>query len=701
MGTIRIDFGSKGGSRAIADLERFNAALEKTVKVSDGLKSQSSVFSNLADGSEVDRLTAELKKLGDQSIETAAAGDKLTALGIAIKTKLVDIAVEALQSLVSAIGQTFGDAFEVFGEFDQARAAAATLTDDVGLLVSELEGAQSRLKGQVSTNELLAASYDVLSSGFTDAADAALIAEQASKASIAGFSDTETAVDALTTILNSYNLTAQDSAAIVDQLVKTQDLGKITVDEYAQSIGKLSSIASTAGVGFDELNAAIAGATFAGVAPETAISGVRQAILNLLKPTSEATELLAEFGIENSAAALKTEGLAGVLRQLSAQDITTEQLSKIFTDVDALTAIAPIAGANIERFNFQLAELGNSTGAADKNINILADTLPGLLRQFEVLREEGLRQFGAVLEPVATALLQFGLAIAQAAQESGLGLNVIAEAGQRLQAAIASNPELIQRLGEALALLVQQLAQLSANTIDEFISVLTENPEAIQNFIQQISQSASSILNLINGVVAATGAIASLYASITNSPAFDFLISQINGALSIIQGFVLAINGIADAFDAVLDRVTPVLNAIQARIKGLADQLAKLNPVGNINIPGIPSLRSGGTLQPGVITQVHKDEYIVPGKTGGTVISQARSRAIAQAAELQAQRNAGGQLAELQTMRKEIQQLNKLVASSRSVTAPANYTLISPTPQQDALNLEMARIRGMARRRGF
>ena len=144
-GSPRTDFGSKGGASAIKDLERFNAALEKTVKFSDSLKSQSNVFSDLADGSEVDRLTTELKKLEDQSIETAAAGDKLTALGIAIKTKLVDIAVEALQSLVSAIGQTFGDSFEVFGRV-MLRFGFETMKIDIMLQILRTKFSDPELK---------------------------------------------------------------------------------------------------------------------------------------------------------------------------------------------------------------------------------------------------------------------------------------------------------------------------------------------------------------------------------------------------------------------------------------------------------------------------------------------------------------------------------------------------------------------------
>jgi hypothetical protein len=75
-------------------------------------------------------------------------------------------------------------------------------------------------------------------------------------------------------------MSAQDAAKVVDVLAQTQDAGKITIDQYAQGIGRAASIAATAGVTFEEFSAAIATATAKGVPAESAISGTRQAIVN-------------------------------------------------------------------------------------------------------------------------------------------------------------------------------------------------------------------------------------------------------------------------------------------------------------------------------------------------------------------------------------------------------------------------------------
>lgn len=262
-------------------------------------------------------------------------------------------------------------------EFDSARAKVATLTDDADAFAEASRNLSAELGYQASSTEILAGSYDVLSSGFSDVADVSEIMRVSVLGAQGGFSSVGTVADATTTILNAYGKSAGDAAKVVDILAQTQDKGKITIDQYASQVGRVASIAATAGVGLEELSAAVATATAKGVPAESSISGVRQAIVNLLKPTADAQKMLEQFGIKNASAALRSEGLIGILEKLREGGATSDQLAKIFSDVDALATVTPIAGENLDDFRANLDAMNNASGKAALSAEKVANSFQG------------------------------------------------------------------------------------------------------------------------------------------------------------------------------------------------------------------------------------------------------------------------------------------------------------------------------------
>jgi TP901 family phage tail tape measure protein len=458
--------------------------------------------------------TAGKLLLGGFGKEVEATGQKtarfsglLQGLAAGASFAVINALTDAFRRLGMAITDTLTSAVQSVSDFEGSKAAAATLTDDVDGLVTALEGAQKRLGGQVTTAELVASSYDILSSGFTNAADAATIAEQSARGAIAGFSDAETVADALTTVLNAYGKSSADATQIVDQLVATQNLGKITIDQYAQSLGRGASIAASAGVSFEEFSAAVAAATAAGVPAESAVSGVRQSIVNLLKPTNQAKDLLAEFGINNVQATLASEGLVGVLQRLADQDATSAQLSTIFSDVDALTAIAPIAGENVGKLRDALAQIEGSTGSADKAIAKITNSLPGLRKQLDTTAKEGILAFGQALEPAVVGLIRLTDEVLNAVDGAALFAPLIL-AGEALAAAFERNSQLVGTLADALTTLASTAINAVAGAITQLATYIESTPGSFNRFgesLAQVADIASEMAAIFGGIALAVG----------------------------------------------------------------------------------------------------------------------------------------------------------------------------------------------------
>ena len=254
--------------------------------------------------------------------------------------------------------------FKGFNEAERARTAVKTLGVDVDILSSNLLHLSNSLEGAYSQTEILAASYDVASAGFTDAAEAAQVLEASALGAVGGMSDLGTVSDAVTSVLNSYGMEASKANKIVDGFIQTQNDGKIIVEQYARQIGRIAPTAKSAGISIDELNAAISTITAQGVPVEQTFTGLNQAIVSILKPTSQAEKIAKQLGIEFNAAALESKGFEGVLSDIAASDATTDQLAKLFGSVEAMKAVFPLINDDLVKFNQNLLNQANASGVA-------------------------------------------------------------------------------------------------------------------------------------------------------------------------------------------------------------------------------------------------------------------------------------------------------------------------------------------------
>ena len=110
--------------------------------------------------------------------------------------------------------------------------------------------------------------------------------EVASKAAIGGVSTVETAVDGLSTAMNTYgqeNLSAKDAADAMFTAVK---LGKTNFEQLSTSMSTVLPVAKAMGVDFDQVMAAVATLTKQGVPTAQAMTQIRSAMQALGSPTT-------------------------------------------------------------------------------------------------------------------------------------------------------------------------------------------------------------------------------------------------------------------------------------------------------------------------------------------------------------------------------------------------------------------------------
>lgn len=170
-------------------------------------------------------------------------------------------------------------------------------------------------KSGVAATDLAEAQYQAISAG-VDAANSVEFLGVATKTARAGFTDTATAIDGLTTVINAYGLANEDAIKISDQMMVAQNFGKTTIDQMAKSLGNVIPIAASLDIQTEELFASIAVLTKNGIGTSEAITGLKAAFSNIVKPSKEATDAAAALGIEFSASALQAQGLQGFIQNV-------------------------------------------------------------------------------------------------------------------------------------------------------------------------------------------------------------------------------------------------------------------------------------------------------------------------------------------------------------------------------------------------
>lgn len=307
-------------------------------------------------------LEDRLGNLGDKFIgiggKLGIAGGAVTLLGAGI-TK----ATEPLKTIGS-------EAFNWAKDLDTAVRQVSTLTTDGILPVDKIKKevrAISDATGRAQS-EVANAMYEALSSGI-DESKVVDFTKSAITLSEAGFTDLGTSIDATTTILNAYGNKAFDVGKISDILVKTQDKGKITVDELAKSIGRVIPTAAAAGINVDQLGAAYSILTAKGMNARIATTNL-EGMLSELSTTGSQVDKVLRMRTGKSFAQLSDEGvnLGEVLSIVQgAADDAGLTLKDMFSQSTAGSAALSLMSDGVDGYTNALGTMNNAQGAAAAN----------------------------------------------------------------------------------------------------------------------------------------------------------------------------------------------------------------------------------------------------------------------------------------------------------------------------------------------
>lgn len=571
---------------ASASVDRYKTQLNRAYIELDKLDDQQAENARLMEEARqsADNCATSIDRYGN-AVSEAAEGTGQSASAVeALSAALV---AGGIQQKVSELAGTLMECSEAASEFELSLAKVGTIADNSILSQGELKAGILEMSSAlgIGAGELSEAAYQALSAG-VDTANVLNFTRQATELSVAGFTNAASAVDVLSTVINAYGLSSSDAEAVASKLVKTQDLGKITVDELAKSLGRVIPSAAAYGVNLDNIATAYANMTASGINAENATTYIATMLDELADNGSKAATILQEQTGKSFAELMRSGTSLGDVLNIIAATVNNdkEQFSGLWSSATAGRAALSLFNSGAEKFNSTLDAMANSSGSVAANYAKLADTSDFASRRMEVASANLKIAVGEQLNPILDKLRNAGAGILETAtrivSESPALVAVISGVvtALGLLAAGLSALMIVKAVTAAMAALNVTLA---ANPIGLVVVAITGLVAAIATFVSHASEAKQRMDEL-------TEASRNLSDTVAESnQSYEDSILSATAAATAVEGYVRQLQE--------LEQQGLDTNASQLEYQMIVDKINEVMPGLNVEIDEQTHLVKGGT----------------------------------------------------------------------------------------------------------
>lgn len=382
--------------------------LELVDKITGPLRSATESAQKMTDT--VEQTTDEVEQLGQQANETASILEKF-GKGMFFMNEIKDgvdgitdafdnaiqpgVQFQYAMSQVQAISGIAGD------KFDLVQQKARDLAKTFGVDASDAAGVFSTLLSQLGPQ--IAEYPDAIES----MARSSLTLSKTMDGDVAG------AVRALTTSFNAFEgeATDVDSAAKLmnmqmNLIAKSAQVGAAEVVDISESLKNIGPAASNLGVSFAETNALFQVLGQNQIKAAEAGTALRNSMLILSAPTSDAAKALQALGVDMSVMSDKSIPFADRLKELVPVMNNTEVMARLFGRENVVAG--QILVGNTEKIKQWTEEVQGSNSAVDQ-ANIIMNTTAERMKRMDAFINDLKISFFEFVEPFAPIIKVLGV----------------------------------------------------------------------------------------------------------------------------------------------------------------------------------------------------------------------------------------------------------------------------------------------------
>ncbi len=294
----------------------------------------------------------------DQAFNQSSKGVNVmnTSLGNVKNTLLPLVGVAGgaglMFMLANQVRRTGRETYNFSKDFEMAMKEVSTISSAVR---ADFKGISDEIINMAAHSpddaiQLANAYYQIVSAGY-DGAKGLELLRVSSQAATAGITDTKTAADGITTVLNAWGKSFDQAESVADAMFKTVEKGKTTFPELASNIAQVAPVAATLKIPFEEIMALIASITKQGTTTSMAFTQIRSALVGLSK------QMGGEIFQQGKSLQEVFEDIA------QGANYSIEELTKLTGRVEGASAILATTGEKFASAKDDLNELAGAAGS--------------------------------------------------------------------------------------------------------------------------------------------------------------------------------------------------------------------------------------------------------------------------------------------------------------------------------------------------
>ena len=335
---------------------------------------------------------SKLKSFGSTAITAVGGG---IAAGATLATAaLAGVSIAGLKS---------------FGDFESGMNEVFTLLPGIS------QSAMDQMKGDVKSfatemgvlpRDAIPALYQALSAGVPPE-NVFDFLSTSQMAALGGVTDLTTAVDGISSVVNSYGSEVISATEASDAMFTAVRLGKTTFGELSSSLFNVTPISSALGVNFETVTAALAAMTAQGVPTSVASRQLRQMLTELSKSSSQTAKTFQELSGQSFSDFIANGGSVQEALALlsSAAEDSGVGIQDLFSSVEAGNAALALTGNGADAFSSALDEMAGSAGATEAAYNQMDQGLDRSFKKLGVMASNMLNTVGEALAPTVGSIV--------------------------------------------------------------------------------------------------------------------------------------------------------------------------------------------------------------------------------------------------------------------------------------------------------
>lgn len=516
------------------------------------------------------------QKVGEVGEKISGIGDKISGAGKSLMPVTGAIVGAGTASVVAAT------------DFDTSMGKLSTIADTSKVSTEDLKAQILDVSNTygVSASDIAEAAYSAISAG-QDTEDAVQFVADAMQLAKAGFTDSGTAIDTLTTIMNAYGDASGSTADISDRLITAQNLGKTTVAELGSRMGKVIPTAAMYGANLDNLASAYVTTTKNGISTAESTTYINGMLNELGKSGSTASDIL-KNKTGKSFKELMDSGmnLTDVLQIIQdAADASGKSMADMFSSQEAAKAAATIT-QHADDFTESMDAMAESGGKTAEAFAIVDDTTAASIEKLKTSVQNLAIQLGDILIPVVEEVAghvqrvvdwldslddsQKKTIVTVAAVVAAVGPALII-----IGKVVSGVGGIVGGLGAAIKVIATVVGIITGTVIPAIASVIslivgTVIP-AIAAFVSMLAGAVVSAITAVVGLI--TGTVIPAIVSFASMLA-GAVVSAITAVVSLITGTVIpAIVGFVTTVGIIPIAIVAAVAAVIAAIALFGDQI--------------------------------------------------------------------------------------------------------------------------------